>query len=274
MRMPVVTLSTDIGQTDYLIGALKGQLISAVPDYTIADITHQLSPFNYQQSAYICRNAFKYFPAGTFHIILINFFERVPENILITEINGQYIICPDNGIITMVAGVKPDNIFCIHPAANEKTTLLQCTSLIAETIKKIALGAPLQTVADTITSIDEKYPMRSASGPDWIESQIMFIDNFENVVINLTRDEFEALGKNRRFRIMLMRNSEFIEKISDHYASVQPGENMAWFNSAGYLEIAINKGNMAGLFGLQGYTENTPAMQNRLLYQTVRIIFY
>ncbi len=274
MRMPPVTLSTDIGQSDYLIGAIKGQLISAAPDCTIADITHQLSPFNYQQSAYICRNAFKYFPPGTFHIILINFFERAPENILISEINGQYIICPDNGIITMVAGIKPNNIFCIRTAANGKATLLQCTGLIADTINKIASGSPLQIVANAITNIDEKYPMRSASGPDWIESQIIFIDNFENVIVNLTLEEFEELGKNRRFRIMLMRNSEFIEKISDHYASVQPGENMAWFNSAGYLEIAINKGNVAGLFGLQGYTENTPAMQNRLLYQTVRIIFY
>ena len=71
-----------------------------------------------------------------------------------------------------------------------------------------------------------------------------------------------------------MRNSEILEKISANYASVQPGENMAWFNSAGYLEIAINKGNIAGLFGLQGYSENYPAMQNRLLYQTVRILFY
>jgi len=40
------------------------------------------------------------------------------------------------------------------------------------------------------------------------------------------------------------------------------------------MEIAINKGNVAGLFGLQGYTESNAAMQNRLLYQTVRILFY
>ncbi|HRI21935.1 MAG TPA: SAM-dependent chlorinase/fluorinase [Panacibacter sp.] len=272
--MPALTLSTDIGQSDYLAGAIKGQLISAVPGCTIADITHQLSPLNYQQSAYICRNAFKYFPPGTFHIVLINFFERTPENILITTLNGQYIICPDNGILTMIAGSKPNNIFAIGAPANGNATLLQCTEKIAETIQQIMNGASLQSVANSITGIDEKYPMRSTSGPDWIESQIIFIDNFENVVVNLTNEEFEELRKNRRFRIMLMRNSEFIEKISAHYASVQPGENMAWFNSAGYLEIAINKGNVAGLFGLQGYTENTPAMQNRLLYQTVRILFY
>lgn len=271
--MPVLTLSTDIGHSDYIIGAIKGQLITAVPSCTIADITHQLSPYNYQQAAYICKNAFKYFPLQTFHIVIINFFEHSPQHILVTEYNQQYIICPDNGILTMITGTRPKNIFSILNT-NGKTTLLQCTQKIAETIKKIMNGESLQSVTANITCIEEKYPMRSTVGPDWIESQIIFIDNFENVVVNLTKEEFEEIRQNRKFKIVLMRNSEFIEKISDDYASVQPGENLAWFNSAGYLEIAINKGNVAGLFGLQGYNENNVAMQNRLLYQTVRILFY
>lgn len=269
--MPVLTLSTDIGQSDYITGAIKGQLITAVPSCTIADITHQLSPTNYQQAAYICKNAFKYFPSQTFHIVIVNFFERSPRQILFSEYNDQYIICPDNGILTMITGTKPKNIFAI---STNGTTLLEATKEIAQTIQKISNGASMQDLLAPVTTIDEKYPMRSTTGPDWIESQIIFIDHFENVVVNLTREEFEEVRKNRKFKIVLMRNSEYIEKISDHYASVQPGENLAWFNSAGYLEIAINKGNVAGLFGLQGYSKTNAAMQNRLLYQTVRILFY
>jgi S-adenosylmethionine hydrolase len=270
--MPLLTLSTDIGQSDYITGAIKGQLITAVPSCTITDITHHLSPTNYQQAAYICKNAFKFFPSQTFHIVIINFFERSPKHILLAEYNKQFIICPDNGILTMITGEKPKNIFVITTKGN--TTLLACTQQISKTIQKISGGENIQNLASPITNIDEKYPMRSTIGTDWIESQIIFIDNFENVVVNLTKDEFEEIRKNRKFRIVLMRNSEYIEKISDHYASVHPGENLAWFNSAGYLEIAINKGNVAGLFGLQGYTESNAAMQNRLLYQTVRILFY
>src|SRR5215831_11303746 len=272
--MPSLTLSTDIGQSDYITGAVKGQLLTVLPSCTITDITHQLSPTNFQQAAYICKNAFIYFPPKTFHIVIINFFERSPERILFAEYNDQYIICPDNGILTMITGNKPENIFSISTKAGKNITLLQCTQHIAEAIQKIVLGERIEALANPVTNIDEKYPMRSTSGADWIESQIIFIDNFENVVVNLTQEEFEEIRKNRKFKILLMRNSESIEKISDHYASVQPGENLAWFNSAGYLEIAINKGNVAGLFGLQGYTETNAAMQNRLLYQTVRILFY
>lgn len=271
--MPALTLSTDIGQSDYISGAIKGQLISAAPTCVIADITHRLSPTNFQQAAYICSSAFKYFPPKTFHIVIINFFEHSPKHILFAEYNDQYIICPDNGILTMITRSKPKNIFSINTAGNN-FTLLHYTQQIAETIKKIVDGQNIHDMLAAVTTIDEKYPMRSTSGSDWIESQIIYIDNFENVVVNLTRDEFEEIRKNRKFKILLMRNSESIEKISDHYASVQPGENLAWFNSAGYLEIAINKGNVAGLFGLQGYNETNTSIQNRLLYQTVRIIFY
>ncbi|CAN5484273.1 S-adenosyl-l-methionine hydroxide adenosyltransferase family protein [soil metagenome] len=270
--MPVITFSSDIGLNDYLVGAIKGQLISAVPACTIADISHQLSPYDYQQAAYVCGNAFKYFPASTFHIIMVNFFEKPPTHILLAEHNKQYIICPDNGMLTMITKQKPEKIYAVDTGGNRKNSLLDCTQIIAETIQKMLAGEGLTNVT-AVTEIDEKYPMRSAIGNDWIDSQIIYIDNFENVVLNLTKEEFEEIRRNRKFKIVLMRNSEFITKISDHYAAVQPGENLAFFNAAGYLEIAINKGNVAGLFGFQRYAANTSNMQNRLLYQTVRITF-
>jgi S-adenosylmethionine hydrolase len=65
-----------------------------------------------------------------------------------------------------------------------------------------------------------------------------------------------------------------INTISETYANVKEGEKLALFNSAGYLEIAINKGNAAGLFGLQGFNEKSQNQQTRLFYQTVRIQFY
>ena len=113
-------------------------------------------------------------------------------------------------------------------------------------------------------------------GNNWIEGQIIFIDNFENVIINITKDEFEEQRRGRSFKIVFKRD-EIIDKISETYADVTESEKLALFNSAGYLEVAINKGNAAGLFGLQGYLEKMSGqgqyMQARLLYQTVKIYF-
>ena len=273
--MPVVTLSTDIGQADYITGAIKGQLLQADATNNIVDITHQLSQNNYQHAAYLCNNAFKHFPAGTFHIIIVNLFETLPSYMLIAEYKGQYIACPDNGILTTICGVVPTNILAVAVDTSHGFGVLACTGALAAAFKKLNDGQPVHFIGEPIYEIKEKYPLRPTIGADWIDSQIIFIDSFENVVINITKTEFEEQRKGRSFKIIFTRK-EVIDRLSQNYASVGPGDKLAWFNSAGYLEIAINKGNMAGLFGLTGYTENSlqqAAMHNKLLYQTVRIFF-
>lgn len=273
--MAIVTLSTDIGSNDYIGGAVKGQLLTANPTLSIVDIAHTLSPFNYPQTAYICSNAFKYFPADTFHIILVNLFEVSPTRILVAKYNDQYIFCPDNGILTMITGIKPADIFAVKIKSEAGAGTLQYTQTVANTIATIISGKQLQDISDQIEDIVEKYPLRSTIGINWIEGQIIFIDNFENVVVNITREEFEEQRKGRTFKIEFMRN-EIISALSENYASVNPGEKLAWFNASGMLEIAINKGNMAGLFGLHSYSSEAAqggAMHNKWFYQTVRIFF-
>ena len=90
-----------------------------------------------------------------------------------------------------------------------------------------------------------------------------------NIIINITRNQFEEQRKGRSFQIVFKRD-EVIDRISETYADVNEGEKLALFNSAGYLEIAINKGNAAGLFGLKGYNESNSTqistmIQTRLL---------
>lgn len=67
--------------------------------------------------------------------------------------------------------------------------------------------------------------------------------------MNITREEFELHRKGRPFKIIFKRD-EVIDRISKKYSDVKEGEKLALFNAAGYLEIAINKGNAAGLAGL------------------------
>lgn len=272
--MPIVTLTTDIGQNDYIVGAIKGQLLTANPAFNIVDITHCLSPFNYLQAAYICGNAYKYYPAGTIHLLLVNLFDTHPDHLLVARLNNQWIACPDNGILTLITGTRPTDIVAVSVPQKSSMGILQCTGPLSLALGQLSQGAPLDQLGDTRVMIDEKYPLRATVGPDWMEGQIIFIDNFENVVVNITQAEFEEQRRGRKFKIVFTRN-EMIETLSRNYASVQAGEKLAWFNSAGYLEIAINKGNVAGLFGLQGFSESSrhATLHNKWFYQTVRIFF-
>ncbi|HUS02285.1 MAG TPA: SAM-dependent chlorinase/fluorinase [Chitinophagaceae bacterium] len=274
--MPLLTLTSDIGSQDFLVGAIKGQLLSANPTFNIVDISNNLSPFNYPQAAYVCRNAIKNFPEGTFHLVLVNLFDQRPEHLLLVNYNNQYIGCADNGLITMILEEVPQSIVALSLNKSAQKNTLYCASVFAEAFDKILRGEAFETIGDPNISIEVKNPLRALLGNNWIEGQIIFIDNFENVIINITKEEFEEQRRGRSFKIVFKRD-EVIDKISESYADVTESEKLALFNSAGYLEIAINKGNAAGLFGLQGYTENLNAqsqyLQNRLLYQTIKIYF-
>src|SRR4029079_10034491 len=157
----------------------------------------------------------------------------------------------------------------------QKNTLY-CAKVFASAYQHILEGRAVEEIGDMEVSIAVKTPLRPLLGAKFIEGQIIFIDNFENVIINITKEEFEEQRRGRSFKIVFKRD-EIIEKISETYADVHESEKLALFNSANYLEIAVNKGNAAGLFGLEGYKEKvniqTQYMQNRLLYQTVKIYF-
>ncbi len=274
--MALITLTSDIGNEDYLVGAIKAQLLKINPDFRLIDISHNIPPFNYPQAAYVCRNAIRNFPDHTFHIILVNLFEVKPKKMLLAFHNNQYLLCADNGMLTMILEEKPEMVIAIELEKEAVKNTLYCTQVMGMAINKIVHGEPIISIGEEDTGYLEKNPLRPIINEGWIEGHIIFIDRFENVIVNITKDEFEKHRAGRKFKIEFKRD-EIIERISETYADVPESEKLALFNSAGYLEISINKGNAAGLFGLKGYNvknqQVSSIMQNRLFYQTVRVYF-
>jgi S-adenosylmethionine hydrolase len=274
--MPLLTLTSDIGEQDYLVGAVKGRLLRINSQFNIIDISHKLSPFNYPQAAYVSRNAIKNFPEYTYHIVLVNLFDSKPEQLLFAFHKDQYLICADNGLLSMILEEKPEVVIGLPLEKTAIKNTLYCMDVAAKAITQLHNGEPLNKIGIPDAEYIEKNPLRPLHGEDWIEGHIIFIDNFENVVVNITQEQFEEQRKGRRFKIVFKRD-EVIDRISGSYADVPQGEKLVLFNSAGYMEIAINKGNAAGLFGLKGYSEDNQQMntmiQNRLFYQTVKVFF-
>ncbi len=270
--MPILTLTSDIGPQDYLVGAVKGQLLQINPSFTLVDISHHLAPFNISQAAYVCRNAVKNFPAFSFHLVLVNLFDQKPEQLLLAFHNQQYILCADNGLLPMILEETPEMVISLALEKSAIKNTLYCTKVMGQAVEKLHSGAALTDIGSPDAQYVDRTPLRPLLSDNWMEGQILFIDHFENIIVNITHEQFEEQRRGRSFRIVFKRD-EVINVISETYANVKEGEKLALFNAAGYLEIAINKGNAAGLFGLQGYTGHSAHQQNRLFYQTVRILF-
>ncbi|MBL0130066.1 MAG: SAM-dependent chlorinase/fluorinase [Chitinophagaceae bacterium] len=268
--MPLLTLTSDIGSPDYLVGAVKAQLLHINPEFRIVDISHNIPPFNYPQAAYVCRGAIRNFPDFSYHLILVNMFEKKPEQVLLAFHNNQYLICSDNGLLTMILEETPEIIIGIplEKTAAKNTTYI--TSVMGKVVNQLVNGESIKNIGSSDITYLEKRHLRPILENNSIEGQIIFIDSFENVIVNITHEQFEEQRKGRSFRIIFKRD-EMIDSISESYADVSEGEKLALFNSAGYLEIAINKGNAAGLFGLKGFSEKL--RQGQLSYQTIKVYF-
>lgn len=272
--MPVITLTSDIGLEDYLVGAIKGMLLQSCPAHQVIDISHSIIPFNFPQASYICRSAIPWFPEDTCHFILVNLFVKDPSPFLLCRHKGRLYFCANNGLLPMILDEEPEESYEITNSVNMHT--LDVVHRFAETAHALHEGMQPEQLGPPVEKIVVQNPLKPIVRNDYIEGQIIYIDRFENVIVNITRSLFESSRRGRHFKIYVMRD-DFITRIHDNYTDVREGGKVALFNTAGYLEIAINKGNAAGLFGLQSYSQEAHAadmnFQKHLFYQTVRIYF-
>lgn len=272
--MTVISLTSDIGQKDYLTGAVKGRLWQKNGQFQIADISHDITPFNYNEAAYFIRNAYPHFPAFSWHIILVNIFDNPTPRCLLAFHDNMYFACPDNGLLPMIFDGMPQQTIELPLTNQQIPNMLEWVDAIGEAIHQMELGQPFQQQGTETTKIEAKNSLKPNYGQDWVEGRVIYIDRFENVIVNITKPEFEAVRKGRNFQIKV-KADDSINRLSEHYGQVNQGDKLAFFNTAGYLEIAVNKGNAAGLFGLQAIQNGASEqfMNARMFYQTIRIFF-
>ena len=69
MPSPIVTLTTDWGQRDFFVAAVKGKLYSLIPEVRITDLSHEEQWNDMARVRDIIRYGCPSFPPGTVHII-------------------------------------------------------------------------------------------------------------------------------------------------------------------------------------------------------------
>ena len=72
MARPIITLTTDYGTTDHLVGVLKGVILSINPEVNIIDITHRVIAHDVLDGALTIGHAYKYFPPKTIHLVVVD----------------------------------------------------------------------------------------------------------------------------------------------------------------------------------------------------------
>ena len=114
----------------------------------------------------------------------------------------------------------------------------------------MAEGKPFEELGVYAAPLLQRISIQPVITPTRIRGTVIHVDNFENVVVNIRREVFESAVHGRPFSLYFKRNDP-ITQLSGNYCDVAEGEQLCLFNMAGYLEISVNMGRAATLFGLK-----------------------
>ena len=247
--MSIITLTTDWKQNDFYTGALKGTILTKCPDIQIVDISHQIQPFNTSQAAFVIKNSYYHFPKGTIHIIGVDAIPDKENNYVAIKLNGHFFIGCDNGIFSLIAKDKPENIIQLNKKTNNYPTF-PCISLFAETACELAKGKLITELGKKMDELITRIPLRATIDDKVITGSVIYIDSYKNAITNITNELFDRVGKKLPFEIYIQSRKYRITRINKTYSETSIGELLALFNSSGLLEIAMNKANLTDLLNL------------------------
>ncbi|MFL2600974.1 MAG: S-adenosyl-l-methionine hydroxide adenosyltransferase family protein [Flavobacteriaceae bacterium] len=269
--MPIVTLTTDFGHKDFSVSVIKGALIQQISNVTIIDISHEISPYNPSETAYILKNAFRSFPNGSIHIIGVES-EWTPENShLVMEFEEHYFISSDNGVLSLIKeDLNASKIVEIN-IHKKVISAFPVLDVFINVAAHIARKGKLEVIGKSITDIKELTNIKPVINKDknQILGSVIYIDNYGNLVTSIKESLFYEVGKSRSFTIFA-RSIKFKNIYKSYSQAIdfnlpkgkreEDGKKIALFNTAGHLELAVYKSNpltvggAGSLFGL-GYRD-------------------
>ncbi len=249
---PVIGLFTDYGWDDPYVAQLKGVILTINPGARLLDVSHSVNPFNLAEGAYLLDQCAEEFPAGTIFVAVVDpqvGMERDP--VLLETTKGKFFIGPDNGLFTQIIARegfsrawkldKPQFFRSgdISRTFHGRDIFGPVAAHLAADAMPDRLGTPLKA----LVLLPDKEPTFSGG---LITTQILHIDRFGNVILNLASDnEFAARLKEGNLVKLTIGHENFSAPLVKTYGEVERGRLLLTYGGNGLLEIGVNQGSAA-----------------------------
>jgi S-adenosylmethionine hydrolase len=256
---PIITLTTDFGTSDHLVGTMKGVILNINPAARIVDLNHHVTPFDVLDGALSVANAYRYFPARTIHVVIVDPGVGTNRRPLLVSGEKQYFVAPDNGVLSMIFEREScivRHITSEHYFLNPISPTFHGRDIFAPTAAWLSKAFQTEAFGEEITDcVRFTMPKTKAAGQT-ITGVVLRVDTFGNLMTNLTLEDV-PLEVVESGSIKLSVGGKEIRQFAQTFALGTPGEPIAVFGSAGYLEIAVNRGSAARTLGATRGTEVT-----------------
>lgn len=253
MARPIITLTTDYGTNDHLVGTLKGVILRIAPDATIVDITHNVAPFDLLDGALAIGSAYSYFPARTIHVVVVDPGVGTERRPLLVTGESQHFVAPDNGVLSLVFE-REQNVLVRH--ANVEHYYLQPVSktfhgrdVFAPVAAWLAKGSQASAMGDEITDYKKFAMPKPKPGEGGLKGVVLRVDSFGNLITNFRAEDLSN-AELEGGAIQMQLGNQTVSKLVDTFAKGAQGEAFAYIGSSGFVEVGINRGNASRSLGI------------------------
>src|SRR5574340_360265 len=242
--MTVISLLTDFGISDEYVGVMKGVIWGIAPQAKLADITHAIQPQNVLQGALVLGRAYRYFPAGTVHLAVVDPGVGTSRRGIALRVGAQTFVGPDNGLFTIPLGsgevvesVSLDNPAYQLPAVSRT---FHGRDIFAPAAAHLANGVPLSGLGEPVTDpVRLSIPQPTRTGNTW-QAEVLLADAFGNLITNLPAADLDGAEG-----LEIICHGERISGLSDTFGGHDAGSLLAVADSSGMLSLCVVNGSAA-----------------------------
>jgi len=254
MPRPIVALMTDFGTRDHYSGVMKGVVLGICPDVTLVDITHDLPPHDIAFAAHELAATYKYFPAGTIFLVVVDPGVGTSRRGIAADAGGFKFIAPDNGVLTAVfQEAPPKRVVDLSERRYARPTVsrtFEGRDRFAPAAAFLAKGIHLEAFGRPVSDFHLlSLPTPELRG-DALVGRVVRVDRFGNVVTNLDRRSCEKIT-NGQTGIDLRLGGKTVNRLVATYADLTNGEIGALYGSTDHLECAAQSASAADVLGVR-----------------------
>ena len=252
--MSIISLSSDLGENNFNIAQLKTAIYRRFPESKLIDLYHQSEAYDIESIAYQVLGAIETFPEESIHVIY-GMYSVSKYDILITKIQNQYIIAPNNGLLSLIHFMDYQAPIYSLSYPSEPFTYKTYREQVLNAMDVI-LQNQLKTLSETI-SIAHSKPFNTdlAILDNRIITRVIHTNTQGNIILNIRKDEFSQFFKDKPFYILFYTIK--IYQLSPNYTTTYNNNRIgALFNETGFLELFMNGDKLSKLFNINKWTNN------------------
>jgi S-adenosyl-L-methionine hydrolase (adenosine-forming) len=249
-RRPLITLITDFGTVDHLVGTVKGVILNINPDVEIVDICHEIASFDIFDAALTLAESYRFFPSDTIHLVVVDpGVGSTRRPILARSLNYRFV-APDNGVLSLVyereEALEVRHITASHyfltPTSNTfhgRDIFAPVAAWLSKSVEADKFGEP---ISDFVRFASPK-PKRLSE--NLVKGVVLKVDKFGNLVTNLRPEDIPDLASGNPSNLKFIINQHEITHLYASYSMGKGTEPFAIVGSSGFIEISLNRGSAA-----------------------------